>query len=184
MRILHFPSLVNVDFTQTWYLRRRGNSGICPRSRGPSRRSERDCQIGLSDRWRESRICALAPNHNRRSCIETHDVPLHLVHPLRVERLREAVDHDHQLPDRRVLPQSTEALVRRFVGQVRRLDLATVGAQREINQIILTISLEFSFTLSPFLPTWCHSWVGRARAPAARHRRTPARRARRREARW
>ena len=103
------------------------------------------------------------------------------MHPLRVERLREAVDHDHQLPDRRVLPQSTEALVRRFVGQVRRLDLATVGAQQEI---ILTICLEFSFALSQIQPTWCHSWVGRARAPAARHRRTPARRARRREARW
>ena len=123
-------SELGVDFTQTLYLRRRGNSGICPRSRGPSRRSERDdCQIGLSG----DRSSAFAPNHNGRSCIEAHDVPLHLVHPLRVESLREAVDHDHELPDRRVRPKSAEALLRRLVGQVRRLYLATVGGRRSFS---------------------------------------------------
>ena len=140
-------SELGVDFTQTWYLRRRGNSGICPRCRGPSRRSERDCQIGSSDRLREPRSCAFAPNHNRRSWIETHDVPLHLVHPLRVESLREAVDHDHELPDRRVRPQSAEALLRRLVGQVRRLYLATVGeGGRRSFSVSQTLSAHFTLS--------------------------------------
>ena len=129
LKCMRIRAECGVVFTQTWYLRRRGNSGICRRCRGPSRRSEReDCQIGLSG----DRSSAFAPNHNGRSCIEAHDVPLHLVHPHRVEGLREAVDDDHQLPHRRVRAQSGEARVRRGIGQVRRLDLATVEERGEI----------------------------------------------------
>lgn len=102
---------------------------------------------------RELRSCAFAPNHNRRSWIEAHDVPLHLVHPLRVESLREAVDHDHELPNRRVRPQSTEALVRRFVGQVRRLYLATVAERRSF---LVSAGKKSPFVENPPL-TFCSS---------------------------